>query len=345
MSQTLLTAFYKQTNVVKQNKYMNFVYYPNDLKACFQSDEPDTKCAKFICSADKIRLWVYSSKSNFLQATPFDLPTSNYTVKEAPLLISHLQKAVRLKEKQSALLTVISLLILDKNALLRRLPIIAIEDVDLIIGTSIIVWFMMVGNNYQLTERDVRIILGYVSNLCEINTYVEYDRTNKKEHEINHKTIAELKCEKSHTNYDIKDELFALYYRTLWGGTKGDMNMLRSVLRTYCVQELQVKQGIKLFDNEIPEQLEINLENPLFLPQAIDFHCYPWILKKISTQTKFDENKIKELIWNCQSSLNVRKTDIQENAAKICKEQSYEYRRISIELDKLRVWIVNKINC
>ena len=343
MSQTLLTAFYKRTNVVKQNTFMNFVYYPNDLKSCFQTDEPDTKCAKFICSADKIRLWVYSSKSNFLQANTFDLPTSNYTVKEVPLLISQLQKAIRLKKKQSALLTVISLLLLDKNALLRRLPIIAIEDVDLILGTSIIVWFMMVGNNYQLTERDVRIILGYVSNLCEINTYVEYDRNNKKDYEINHKTISELNCEK-HTNDYIKDELFALYYRTLWGGTKGDMNMLRSVLRTYCSKELQVKREIKLFDDEIPEQLAINLDNPMFLPQAIDFHCYPWILKKISTQTKFDENKIKELIWNCQSSLNVRKIDTQENAVKICKDYNYEYKRINNELDKLRVWIVNKIN-
>ena len=84
-----------------------------------------------------------------------------------PLLKSNLQKQIRRGEKE-AITTASLMLDLDEFELLRRLSIIAAEDVTLSQETSRIVWYMAaVSKRLILCEKDKKFILNYVKSLVE----------------------------------------------------------------------------------------------------------------------------------------------------------------------------------
>ena len=81
-----------------------------------------------------------------------------------PLIKSNLQKAVRRCDNQIAIQSALVLIQMAPMELLRRLPIIYIEDVCLMDSYSIVVWLMMADKDYSaLKKRDIDIILNIVN--------------------------------------------------------------------------------------------------------------------------------------------------------------------------------------
>ena len=55
---------------------------------------------------------------------------------------------------------------------------------------------------------------------------------------------------------------------------------------------------------EVPKILK---KNHIVLPEAIDFHPYFWILKKLTEKTALDNGSLRTIIWIGDSAANVRK--------------------------------------
>lgn len=339
MPQALITSFYQNDNISeektglitreKQISNYNFVYNPAIYNATFNTNNYQN--ATFIRKVDNIRLWVNnSSNETFTNNNQKEL-TENYKRNIVPFLKSHLQKAIRRGNTNSALSTTILLLQIDKTSLFRRLPIIAVEDVKPIPGTSIIVWLMMAGDNYNLKKNDIQLVLSYVKNLCETNDYL---KRKGNEMSIDLKEINALESTE-------QDEMLALYYRLKWGGTIGDMKMISNAISNCYSCGIGYEPKLIPFEEPIPEPLKISLENKLFIKEGIDFHCFPWIIKRISSDILINEERVKEIIWRCESSLNIRKKYSQEFSEKL--KETRDYKLISNKLDLLRKLIITKI--
>jgi hypothetical protein len=65
---------------------------------------------------------------------------------------------------------------------------------------------------------------------------------------------------------------------------------------------------------------------------SIDFHCYPWILKKLETKTGLQANLIKQLIWVVESRVNERKPSTRSASKALSKSADYQnlYRDLYI---------------
>merc|ERR1712224_473421 len=78
-------------------------------------------------------------------------PEVSYSEKTIPILKSNLQKCIRRSKEMKAVATAYLMLNIDPSSILRRLPIIYIEDVHIDISFATIVWYMIaVSKNYKL---------------------------------------------------------------------------------------------------------------------------------------------------------------------------------------------------
>ena len=201
-----------------------------------------------------------------------------------PLLKSNLQKAVRQMNNKQAISSVLELAILDPTALLRRLPIIAVEDVTLIQGTSVIIWMMMVNRGY-LYEIEIKYIMNYVVALCKVEEVFVMEDPKELDIEINN------------------DEVKALSIRIAYGGMPCDIKMLKSAVQVFNRDPIvDVMESME----EVPDLVQWKTQ---LLMSAIDYHPYPWIVKYISRRSKQTEETVKSLIWNGESAYNNRKPE------------------------------------
>ena len=152
---------------VSGSNYHDFVYDSEKTKATFENlSSKETKSLVYIGIADGIRLWTLPINSPLWPANKKD------EMVHIPLYKSHVQKATRRKMHLNAIDGVLAMLYKDPLSILRRIGIIAIEDVCLVKGYSVIVWLMMAMKYISLTEQDVHNITNYVDNLCVIdNTF------------------------------------------------------------------------------------------------------------------------------------------------------------------------------
>jgi hypothetical protein len=230
--------------------------------------------------------------------------------------------------------------------ILRRLPIIAIEDVELISGTSVIVWLMMTISKRQLTALDIRHILGYVQRLVQTDNTFRHDRSPRSQREkTTHQTIVSAYSEpkKSH----LLGETLALYYRITFGGMPGDMQMMQRALEAY-LSDTNLGDTDALLNPLVPynpivfpELMIPSADDPEFVMASIDFHCYPWMLKKISEKTGLSQPLVKKLNWFCDSCVNERKAWTKKRATQNAKTD--DWKTIKPHLDKLRLFILSKI--
>ena len=258
------------------------------------------------------------------------MTTENAAKWDAPVLKSNLQKAVRRQDREAALSSTLQLALIDTQELLRRLPIITIEDVCLIKGTATIVWLMMAAKS-NISMSEINFILRYVDALCfESNVF------------FNNKSIRAMKT--SHIQIAKNAELAALNIRASYGGMKGDMQMLMRAVKYY--QKTVIAEALELPDPmvRIPE-----LELPkivshdfILLSEGIDFHPYPWILSYIFNKTNIPKDQIKSIIWNAESGPNNRKSWTIEKQI-IAKNEDI-WLIISEYLEQARNIIINKHN-
>ena len=373
MTITPITTFF-EVQSVPENRFKEFVYDPSGLEAYFANTPPEG--AELITTSADLRLW-YIKPSCSGKGADEDVPNEPFSITRniTPLLKSHLQKAIRRKNEEAALRTAYTMALVAPSELLRRLPIIAIEDVILVSGTSVITWLMMTIKNRPLTKRDTRIILSYVEFLVSVNNTYKHrphnpqlcrkDKEQDTLRELSHKEIVRL-C-KQHcppeTVSITMTEMLAFYYRYEFGGTRGDCLMIKDALRDYLGRVVKQNYGyvslrkcsitnndppfspacsyLRLYSEpEFPKPLIPLVECPCLIDASIDFHCYPWILKKISEKTGTAPAVVKELIWYVESSVNYRKDWTIKRADRY--RQRPEWKDVKRELDVCRLEVLRR---
>ena len=223
-----------------------------------------------------------------------------------PILKSNLQKAVRRMNLNEAIQSGLELAILDPNALLRRLPIIAVEDVTLIKGTSVIICLMMMKKKY-FTMKEITFIVKYITTLC----YLEITFCNNE-------NIVPTEIYREERIKNI--ELEMLFIRISYGGMKSDLLMLQRAMNLF--EHESIEDVMYLIDEpEIPKIIDFK---HAILLSSLDFHPTPWILNYIARKTNLSKERIKELIWHGESALNVRKLITCEQAEITKKEPDWK---------------------
>lgn len=212
-----------------------------------------------------------------------------------PLLKSNLQKQIRRGEKE-AVVTAEMMLDINDFELLRRLSVIALEDVEMTYETATIVWFMCaVSKGYVLSIQDKNYILSYVNNLVYHPnfSYFSHDEDDTQN----------MKCDKEiekilDSDHQDKEYIAAILFRASFGGLKGDVLMIN----TLCKKMVREGERLKHLENrEIEKDLKLKINDA-----AIDFHIYPQLLNLISKDTGINEEVIKSVIWHCSSKTNYR---------------------------------------
>lgn len=297
-TQPNLHSFFQVRISPESSSRKYFIYSQSENKASFEN--LPTESDIFVVARQGIRLYIRNNS-----ISPLLPSVSNYT-KSIPLLKSNLQKAIRRCECGIALSTAIVMMQFDMVELLRRLPIICIEDVTYVDTMSVIVWLMMADSVYKPTNTDMWNILRFISDLCDISDY--YPNSVKESREYTHESLAK---------YEIRDCLLSIYYRSIYGGMPGDIKMMESSIGYY------LSNPDKIMKSKIRNILSLVIEHSLrILPESADFHCYPKMLTAIRELLPIDadEEQIKKSIWFCSSAYNIRKQETIDKMIEMRKE-------------------------
>lgn len=206
--------------------------------------------------------------------------------------------------------------------MLRRLPIIAVEDVSLIDTFPVMIWLMMAGTAYRLTTHDIDLILHIVWTLSESQKAIEYSKCVY-EPEIPEQSI-----------------LRAVYYRWKYGGMKGDLDLLHGVIK-YHSEHSEHSDHSKHSDTHILatkfNQISYKTidKEPIMLIESIDFHPFPMMLTHLSLDTGLSKDIIREWIWKAESRLNERKEWTMKEALRY--RNTPEWRMIEPCLEETRM--------
>ena len=324
----------------------NFIYDCANANTWFTDDVSPND--EFVVGKCGIRLW----KRNTYHHSPIMIYTEHEHPCPVPLLKSHLQKAIRRKKTALALRTLYSLMHQDTIATLRRIPIIAIEDVRLVQGLSTIVWLMMTDKKHAVTEMDYAFLENYIYTLCETDTCMDFTGEEQAEKisisdALSHKNIVDQ-------NPDEVDDILGLRYRIEYGGMKCDAQLLHRAISkyvsfdTHCADDTHCAIALKESDvdkNVACCHIILSSDPDQFIQEAIDFHPYPWLIKKIASKINagvkenISYDLIKSYIWQVDSSLNVRKDWSIARSQYVAKDNLW--KMIELELRGLRSYIVH----
>ena len=313
-----LHSFFQISRVHNENHKRCFIYDTAIYKAFFApcpNDETDT----FVSIKSGVKLYYRLQQQQQQQQEAIILPTIQTTA-EIPLLKSNLQKAIRRGNHSIAVSTALAMIQKDATQFLRRLPIIYIEDVCLIDSFPIAMWMLMADTRYTLTTRDICVLLQIVYSLCSCSKYFEFRNKDCKT-EYTHELLE---------NEERFSEVLSLHYRYLYGGLKGDMQMLNNAIEFYCLNPHEIVRYI-FPSNVLPFDIE---EVLVIMKEAIDFHPFPTMLTSLYNLTKINKQIIKECIWFAESGYNRRKPPTMEMSEKY--KQGREYQIIELHLDKVR---------
>ena len=220
-------------------------------------------------------------------------------------LQSHLQKCVRRKNARGAVYTADLLLEINPVKLLRRIPIIMIEDTFCHESFSTIVWLMCslsIKNNLRyLHENQKRWILGVVYLITTLNYKEVIENSDEWIFQNNLSNIHKL-------NNDIQDLIYSIEVRKCYGCTKGDIHMFQSYQKNYLEKNI-CAFWLSIFCKKVKPIYTKRTEwsQNEWLLEAYDFHCNPYILTKLEQEfPEYDEEEHKNAIWYNSSGINVR---------------------------------------
>lgn len=225
-------------------------------------------------------------------------------------LQSHLQKAVRRKNKRAVIFTADLLLELSPLKLIRRLPIIMVEDTFIHKSFSTLIWLMCAmsikNDRRNLHENQKKWILGVVYLLAGVN-YKEYiDHDTNDWIFPNHLTeIHKIK------NLDIQDVIYSIETRRCYGGMKGDDAMFQSYEKK-CIDifsyNIDDKWSNLFYKNVRPILTKKTMfKQKEWLMEGYDFHCYPSLLGRLEEEfPEYNQDEHKRAIWYKSSGINFR---------------------------------------
>lgn len=321
MTQKKLDTFFSVKIEHHPQHKRTFIYDPYERRAFFTTYPQDADV--FVVKKLSVNLYIRSRlpSDNFAHTLPL-LSVDNISI---PLLKSNLQKAIRRKHTDIAVSSALALIQNDPIQFIRRLAIIFIEDVAILDSYPIVIWLMMADMEYVWTKQDIDTLLYIVKNLSIIDSTVLYETNKTIGNENNTGTNPTHEMFEHRYNSDI---LLSIYYRIKYGGLKGDIRMLTDAL----FSELCVLHTDYSSDLVIPSELEI-------LSESIDFHPFPKMLYILERKTGIPRDDIKNLIWNVESGLNVRKKDTVLKS--VHYEQTQEWKEISKYIDEVRLHIIS----
>jgi hypothetical protein len=318
--QTKLEKFFEVKIQHKSDNKNCFIYDPDNYRAFYDNiSEPSDI---YITKKIDIKLYYRKPKNNNIIL----FPKIEHNV-NIPLLKSNLQKAVRRCQTDIAIKTALAIIQTEPLELLRRLPIIYIEDVCLMDSYSIVIWLMMAENEHTLDMNDINILLNIIKHLCECKIYYDDSIDYTKDFELYHKNLQQL---------EKKDSILSVYYRLKYGGMKGDMLMLRNSIYYYSERPSEIQQVI--YGDIDYTKLDCNLD---IIPEAIDFHPFPYMISILAKQTNLDNNDIKQSIWFVESGVNIRKPYTIEKSREY-SEKEY-WNKIKSKLPKVRYNLIQSL--
>jgi hypothetical protein len=209
-----------------------------------------------------------------------------------PMLKSNIQKTFRRNLIEKCISTSQQLLRQEPMELLRRLPVIFLEDAQYHQESySLVVWLMAAhSKGYQLTIVDEQLILSAL--VTSMSSSYRYDTHTD-------------------TNGDITSDGLSIAFRALFGGMKGDVAFLmRLAKRAHELEQVDSWLIVPPFPDFSMEQM---------IPQAIDFHCCGTIVAWCSERVHMAQDAIQRAIWWHWSSPNQR--DIIENREEAMRQE------------------------
>ena len=226
-----------------------------------------------------------------------------------PLLKSNLQKAVRRGKVEAALASTAALLYQSPSELLRRLPIVLIEDVCLVHGFDGVVWLMVaVSKGYQLLPSDLFFIMQTVHRAAA------FPGLCQQENKIaSIKTFDELVAGVN-KNHKETSFLLAVLVRIAYGGMPGDMALLFRTA-SWCLMDpgcshIAESEALILSSGVYQWMLDRDMHKTEQLPASVDFHCTN-VLRTLDRIVSHDitQDVVRKTMWIHQSSFNFRKPE------------------------------------
>jgi len=319
MSQKTIDSFFKNPSGKSTNyeiKRYFYLIWDNKLRPSVQAYWCDTKPDKvnFIeqVQCNYIKKGYYFYICGYFQDNDDKIyhTQSEKVYKNIPYLKSHLQKCIRKKDDIRGIPTCYHLLKLDINELLRRLPIIMLEDTVLHESFSTIIWIMiaLTTKKFKMKPYVYEWILGVIYTLCIIdendNEVLQSVIQQEKD------TVSSQLDKYSELQQSDCSLLYSIHLRIAYGGTENDLKMLQSYAALW---ENRFRNKTKKVNNIVIRPILLSSIKELSINDwdlsAIDYHCNSKFLEYISKKyDEIEEEELKKIIWNHSSGVNVRNT-------------------------------------
>ena len=257
-----------------------------------------------------------------------------------PLLKSNLQKCVRRKDFGRAARTALAMFSFKPDEVLRRLPMIMVEDTLLYpFGMLRLVWWMCaVSKGYQMSKAEVESMLGILSTMCDSEHYEVCQLYEPRQ--LDWRALAPAQ----------QDFLWALEIRRLYGGMKVDGRMLgfhqERWLERFSERESKWWDRLSAQDEY---RVEVESVEPVtkddILLESLDFHVYSWIPRKIREKhEQLTAEEIRLAIWVCRSRINHRVPLTEGTYRSAGREVATTGARIQKDLDGLCRWLLARVD-
>lgn len=277
--------FKEHSNMVIIGK-LNWRQYKNELVIC---------CNKELIDKNKKQQNI-DNYSNYLNM-------NNITNKHIPLIKSNLQKCIRRSLIEKSIVSAFTLFCLNPDDLLRRLPIIMLEDTILNYHFINLVWFMCAySKGFKISEKILSYVIGIVKYLASIN--IREVISSSENFTINLKELLSTNEKLTTDNINL---LWAIQLRKAYGGLRGDVIMLDYYTSIWferlSTEQYDMEATIKPFELE-----NIRLfDTSIIHLSAVDFHC-TCILKQLHRKySDIEKEVLKETIWHHRSKINNKK--------------------------------------
>eukprot|EP00055_Hartaetosiga_balthica_P012067 m.57392 g.57392 ORF g.57392 m.57392 type:complete len:386 (+) comp7825_c0_seq1:17-1174(+) len=297
-----------------------------------------------------------------LETSTLALPQSKYAShpKFKQLLQSHLQKCVRRCEGDKAASTTCEMLLTCCNTLLRRLPIITIEDAMLHEKFPLIVWMMAAhGKGVELTDPMKDFVVAYAKSVANCDIKDPIDMVEK---EIPY----DMKQIPKYFERDVHNGsfLYALQLRRSFGGMDCDLAMLDSATRlwmerfrgqatnrtlTTTVSSSCTTSSFNLDPYNaslplVPFREVKSLRKEDWVLAAVDFHCTDIATQINDIHPFLDLDHIRNIIWEFRSSVNKKRIiGVGKEKDKVNEKDVRAWNLIKNDLDKISMEIINSV--
>lgn len=248
----------------------------------------------------------------------------NENASSIPFLKSHLQKNIRKGNAGLAVRTCKEMLQQDVLQVVRRLSIIMVEDVDLHPAFNILMWWTIAltkqADNIAVLRADdvpsslLEWLLGLTHMLCRIKHRTVFDTSTPPHHTIwqHAQNLHKLRTHQhppSFLNRAMQNTLWSVMVRASYGGLKGDMRLLQSVVSVY-IQKVNANTNTNALWMTTVRPVVYHSVEPLDAStwdlDAIDFHVARYFVQKLEEAVNDESIDVKRMMWENGSSVNVR---------------------------------------